>query len=79
MVEVRNDIPIPGTARPRRHPNYPWRTMSVVDSFFVDKRETAITGCYQMALRLGRAFIWRDEVGEVYGVKHAGARVWRTE
>lgn len=78
MVDLRSDIPIPGTGRKRRAANYPWRTMEVGQSFYVPNQRSAISGCFQMAARYGRKFTWREEVADLYGERHVGARVWRT-
>ena len=79
MVEVRSDIPVPGSAKPRREPNGPWRTMAVGESFFMRKAVSAINGVYVRNQRDdAKRYVCEERVEEIDGERVRGARVWRT-
>jgi hypothetical protein len=79
MVEVRSDIPIPGTMRRKREPNGAWSHMAVGESFFMRKVASAINGVYVRNQREdGKQFVCEERTEELDGVPVRGARVWRT-
>lgn len=72
MIKVEKGIPIPEKPRKGGKPaKYPWATMDVGDSFFVEGVPLAnfASGAYNAAKLLNRKFSLRTVEG--------GVRVWR--
>lgn len=72
-IQIDKGVPLPKRRLPSE-PMYPWRSMEIGDSFFVEKRGASMT---KQALAAGKAsnrkFITRSV--EENGV--TGIRVWR--
>lgn len=67
MIQVDKQIPIP----PKQRPKYPWATMEIGDSFFVDGPGATMfqSGASSNAKRYGIKVATRRVAG--------GVRVWR--
>jgi len=74
-VKVDKNIPLPAEYPGGRPEMYPWRTMDIGDSFFVEgdviSPDRISRRIYQANRRTERKFTWRRE--------EAGSRVWRIE
>jgi len=74
MVKIDKGIPIPEPRKGgRRGEKYPWREMSVGDSFLFDGDESSKATCAASSagIRLGRKFTTRKTA--------EGYRIWRIE
>lgn len=72
MIRIQSNIPAPPAKRGGRKPKYPWASMRVGDSFFVQgkSRDQIATTAYSAGTRYGYKFT----VAEVQN----GVRIWRT-
>jgi len=71
-VTVEKGIPIPNFRTAPRQGKYPWRTMEVGDSFYVENTTSERFGpqAREAGIRTGRSFTIRKFEN--------GVRVWRT-
>lgn len=76
MTEISKDIPLPGV-EPKRRANYPWASLAVGESFFMENPDSAKAGCHYQGRKLDRVFIYERRTEEANGKRYAGARVWR--
>ena len=72
MYEIEKGIEIPKVVRDAKPCKYPWNTMEITDSFFVEKEARKMSSLVSNAgKRWGKKFAVRTVDG--------GARVWRVE